>query len=57
MQRYVRISDEKTARWNEIWHRNRMNELREIEERDHIARKLRQPDRCPHCGHDLTTKR
>jgi hypothetical protein len=53
---YVRVSDEKDARWSEIQHRNRMNRLREEAEKIRIARMLKTIDRCPHCGHHLDTK-
>jgi hypothetical protein len=53
MSGYVRISDEKDARWHAIQHRIRLDRLHELEERDRIRRKLAKPDSCPHCGHAI----
>jgi hypothetical protein len=53
MSGYVRISDEKDARWHTIQHRIRMDRLRELEERDRVMRKITRADLCPQCGHPL----
>jgi hypothetical protein len=53
MSRYVRISDEKNARWHEIQHRIRMDQLHELEERTRVLRTIACIDRCPHCGHAI----
>lgn len=50
MNGYVRVSDEKTARWHQIRHQITMNRLREGEERNRVQRAINRPDRCPHCG-------
>ena len=50
MSEHVRISDEKNARWDQIERQIMTNHHRLLEERDRVVRKLRRPDRCPHCG-------
>jgi hypothetical protein len=56
MNGYVRISDEKDARWHQIRHGIRMDRLREDAERNRVTRAITKPDRCPHCGHPLDTE-
>jgi hypothetical protein len=56
MSGYVRISDEKDARWHEIQHRIRMDHLRELEERSRVLRTIARADRCPRCGHAIGTQ-
>jgi hypothetical protein len=63
MSRYGRISDEKNARWHEIQHRIRMNQLRHdaerlkiVEERDRVMRAIACVDTCPHCGHSIALR-
>ncbi len=56
MSRYVRISDEKTAQWNEIMHHSMMDHYRLLEERDRVMRKIRRPEHCPHCGESLDVR-
>ena len=58
MNTYIRISDEKDARWQAIRHRINMDRLRESADRLHetkdretLARQRARPDYCPHCGH------
>jgi hypothetical protein len=34
-------------------HRFMMNSYRRLEEHDRVIRKIRRPDRCPHCGERL----
>jgi hypothetical protein len=53
MSRYVRISDEKDARWHAIRHQIAMDRLREREHRDQLARQRSRPDVCPQCGNTL----
>jgi hypothetical protein len=43
-----RISDEKAARWHQIQHGIRMDNLRYREERDRVHRRLQERDRSPH---------
>lgn len=56
MSGYVRISDEKDARWHAIRHQITMDRLREKEERDRVARTIARPHLCPHCGHALDSQ-
>ena len=56
MSGYVRISDEKDARWHAIRHQIAMDRFREKEERDRIVRKIARPNICPHCGHALNSQ-
>jgi hypothetical protein len=60
MSTYVRISDEKDARWYEIRNRIRMDHLRHDaerlridEERDRVRRIMARADRCPRCGYAI----
>jgi hypothetical protein len=56
MSEYVRVSDEKNARWHAMRHKINMGRLLEAEERARVARTIAQPDTCPHCGHALNPR-